>query len=166
MRLRLMIRSPFHTWYPFVRTPQADLECSIPDPRFATAMSAGPTRPTSGPLDDLLALLGGSVDRAIAQRLLSDAGGSLETAVNMHFSSAGPSAAPASTGPAGALQQLRGLLGDGAGSHRRLQRLLEASRGSVEGAIELHFAGRWIGNDRLGFGSHLSFLGQISWARC
>lgn len=120
--------------------------CRVADPRRATTtMSAGLP---SAPLDDLIAVLGGSVDRSTAQRLLSDAGGSLETAANIYFSGAGPSGARGSSGPAGKpagkLQQLRSLLGDGAGSPRRLQRLLEASKGSVEGAIELHFSGGWI----------------------
>ena len=89
---------------------------------------------SSDGVDRLISILGDALSRSRAQRLLSDAGGNVETAVNAYFSDPTPSLESAT--PRARLQALLGNLI----SQRRLDDLLAASGGNLERAVDIHFS--------------------------
>ena len=89
---------------------------------------------SSDGVDRLISILGDALSRSRAQRLLSDAGGNVETAVNAYFSDPTPSLESAT--PRARLQSLLGNLI----SQRRLDDLLAASGGNLERAVDIHFS--------------------------
>lgn len=87
-------------------------------------------------VDRLISVLGDELSRPRAQRLINDAGGNLEVAINAYFSVPGrPLIAPASP-----RDRLRTLLGSSV-SQQRLDQLIEVARGNVERAVDIHFSG-------------------------
>ncbi len=78
-----------------------------------------------------------NVSREVAQRLLREAGGDVETAIALHFSTAQPAQALAS-GSDSPRSQLRAIVGGI--SQPQATALLRKAGGSVEAAADLYFS--------------------------
>lgn len=91
-------------------------------------------------VDTLLSVLGTDVAREVAEQLLQQADGSIETAVAMYFSAERPVASTARQNQLQNKEQaLRAILGDEL-SLSQLRSLLREARGSVEAAVDLFFS--------------------------
>ena len=93
-----------------------------------------------GALERLMDIMGDRANRNLAQRLLNDAGGSVDDAAAMFLSQAPSPVVGGSRGKASKVQELRELLQDTV-SNRQLERLLASAKGNVGAAVDLHFAG-------------------------
>jgi hypothetical protein len=90
------------------------------------------------PVSQLQAILG-SISAEQARKLLDDSGGSIETAVAIHFSNGTTGPGPSTLQSSTTEEELAAITGLPPGS-RALKRLLRSAHGSLQQAVDMYLA--------------------------